>query len=133
MKIFILFFCFILVFNSCDNSSEPELDSDSELIKLILSADKTTGIAPLTVNFSGNIKGNAEGLIGHVPDYLFFSDHNGTLIRYIIPDTSKVLNINWNTTETYTSGEYNVVLLYQGILNGENYDLFSDTLKIIVN
>jgi len=133
MKKFILFLSLIICFYGCDQSTETDSDQDSDALKLVLSADKTTGSAPLSINFTGKILGNTEGLIGHVPDYLFFSDHNGTLIRYIIPDTSVALNINWNTTENYTSGEYNVVLLYQGILNGENFDLFSDTLKITVN
>lgn len=131
MKNFIVFFSLLLCVYGCENSTETDLNYDT--LKLTLSADKTSGSAPLTINFTGKIVGNTAELLGHVPDYLFFSDHNGTLIRYIIPDTSVALNTNWNTTETYTSGEFNVVLLYQGILNGENFDLFSDTLKIIVN
>jgi len=131
MKKFILYLPLIICIYGCDNSTETDLNSDS--LKLILGANKTTGSAPLTIEFTGKIVGITKGLIGHVPDYLFFSDHNGTLIRYIIPDTSKALNINWNSTETYTSGVYKVVLLYQGIMDGENFDLFSDTLKIIVN
>jgi len=131
MKKFILYLPLIICIYGCDNSTETDLNSDS--LKLILGANKTTGFAPLTIEFTGKIVGNTEGLEGHVPDYLFYSGLDGTLIRYILPDTTKTLNTNWNVQRTYPAGEFTAYLIYQGILKGEDHALFSDTLRIIVN
>ncbi len=126
MKIPLLFFCFTIIFYGCDNSTESNTDS----LKLVLKADKTNGSSPLTVKFSGKIDGNTEGLIGQVPDYFFFSQIGMTVIPYSIPDTSQALRIDWSSEETYPVGEYKVVLLYQGIKDGKNVNLLSDTLII---
>jgi hypothetical protein len=116
---------------SCNNSTEP---NDSDSLKLILSADKTTGNAPLTINFSGKIEGKTEGIVGQVPDYFFFSQIGMTVIPYSIPDTSQSLVLTWSSEKTYSSsGEFKVVLLYQGKKGGENFNLLSDTLLIKVN
>lgn len=116
---------------SCNNSTDP---NDSDSLKLILSADKTNGSAPLTVNFSGKIEGNIEGIVGQVPDYFFFSQIGMTVIPYSIPDTTQALNNTWSSEKTYpSSGEFKVVLLYQGKKEGENFNLLSDTLLIKVN
>src|SRR5690606_8208635 len=79
---------------SCNNSTDP---NDSDSLKLILSADKTNGSAPLTVNFSGKIEGNIEGIVGQVPDYFFFSQIGMTVIPYSIPDTTQALNNTWSS------------------------------------
>lgn len=130
MKKLFLFFSFIIIFYGCENSTGP---NNSESPKLILSANKTIGNAPLLVNFSGKIEGNTAGLTGHVPDYIFFSQIGMIVIPYIIPDTSQALKNNWSTEKTYSTGEYKVVLLYQGIKNGKSINLLSDTLLIRVN
>ena len=125
----LLFIISALILLSCKNSTEPNSDS----LKLVLSADKMGGTAPLTVNFTGRIEGNTEGLVGQVPDYFFFSRIGMTVIPYSIPDTSQALIPNWSSEKTYPAGEYKVVLLYQGIKDGENLNLYSDTLFIQVN
>lgn len=116
---------------SCNNSTEP---NNSDSLRLILSSDKSNGSAPLTVKFSGKIVGKTDGIVGQVPDYFFFSQIGMTVIRYSIPDTTQALNNTWSSEKTYrTSGEFKVVLLYQGKKDGENFDLLSDTLLIKVN
>jgi hypothetical protein len=114
----------------CSNSTEPE---NSDELRLILTADKYTGTAPLTVHFSAKIVGNSEGLSGHLPDYIFYSGTGKTVIRYSISDTSQVFNPEFSSVKSYSSGEYKVFLLYQGIKDGSDFDLWSDTLMIRVN
>ena len=126
--LFVIISSFILL--SCNNSTEP---NNSDSLKIILSADKTNGTAPLTVKFNGKIEGNTEGIVGQVPDYFFFSQIGMTVIPYSIPDTSQALVSNWNSEKTYPSGEYKVVLLYQGRKDGISFNLLSDTLIIKAN
>lgn len=126
----VLLFCNLaLVQLSCRNSTEPDVSNE---LRLILSADKTSGISPLTINFSGNIQGNTEGLSGHLPDYVFFIKPGKTIIRYAIPDTSLSLVPSWKREEIFYKGEHKAVLLYQGIKDGKNIDIFSDTIRISV-
>ena len=125
-KVLFLFFL-SLTFISCDNSTEP---NDSDSLKLILSADKTNGSAPLTVKFSGKIEGKSDGIVGQVPDYFFFSQIGMTVIPYSIPDTSQTLVSGWSSEKTYPVGEYKVVLLYQGTKDGNSFNILSDTLLI---
>ena len=128
-KVLFLFFISLTII-SCDNATEPNSDS----LILILSADKTNGSAPLTVEFSGKIEGKTDGIVGQVPDYFLFSQIGMTVIPYSIPDTTQALNNTWSSEKTYpSSGEYKVVLLYQGKKDGENFNLLSDTLLIKVN
>lgn len=129
MKYILIVFTIIISFYACDNSTEPK----SETLKLVLSADKMTGVAPLTVNFSGKIEGDVQGIISQVPDYFFFSQIGQSVIPYSIPDTSKSLVATWNSTKIYPAGQYKTVLLFQGIKDNQNFNLYSDTLIIIVN
>ena len=119
-----------LILLSCNNTTEPKYSGP---IRLILSADKTFGMDPLTVKFSGGIIGNTEEVVGQVPDYIFFPQIGKTAIRYSIPDTSQALVTTWSDEKTYPAGEYKVVLLYQGRKDSSSFDLLSDTLLITVN
>ena len=128
-KITVLIFLLLFI-NNCQNSTSPD---SSDTLKLILSANKTSGTAPLTVNYIAKIEGNTYGIIGSVPDYIFFSGTGKTIIKYIIPDTTQVFKNNWADEIIYnTAGEYKVVLLYQGEVNGNKLELYSDTLTVKV-
>ena len=119
----------VSIFYSCEETTQP---IDSNELRLVLKADKTSGTAPLTVNFSAEIKGDTTGLVGFVPDYFFFPGHGRTIIRYALPDTLQKIK-TWSNQETYNaSGTIKAVLLYQGYKNNAPFDLWSDTLIINV-
>lgn len=121
----------LVILSGCNNSSEPVYSGEP---KLVLTADKTTGSAPLTVKFFGKIQGKTDGINSQVPDYFFFSRTGKTVIPYSIPDTSQNLRTDWSEEITYNiAGSYKVVLLYQGIKDGNKFNLFSDSLLIKVN
>ena len=131
---FIIPIFLIIIFVGCNNSTEPNNDVPSvDSLRLVLKADKATGDSPLTVNFTGEIKGNAEGISGNVPDYFFFNQYGKTVIVYGLPDTTQILNRYWSEEITYPSGEYNVVLLYRGKRDNQLLELWSDTVHIRVN
>lgn len=126
-------FAFIFSFLGCQNTTEPVNTINNGEAKLSFSADKTSGPAPLTVNFSAKIIGKMDSLSGHVPDYIFYPGVGLTVIRYALPDTSVAINLVWNSQISYPKGTYNAVLLYQGIKNGKSIDLLSDTIHITAN
>lgn len=128
--VFLILFVLPFLFFACEESTEPE---KSNQLKLILTADKTSGPAPLTVNFSAQITGDTTGLCGLVPDYIFFKGQGNFIIRYIIPDSLQKVRPTWSAQTTYfNSGTVKVVLLYQGFKNNTSYDLWSDTLVVSV-
>lgn len=130
-RFIVLLILFVLpfLFFACEESTEPE---KSNQLKLILTADKTSGTAPLTVNFSAQITGDTTGFSGLVPDYFFFTAGGSTIIRYALPDTLQKIKY-WSHQETYNAvGTVKVVLLYQGFKNNTSYDLWSDTLVVTV-
>lgn len=117
------------LFLSCEETTQP---IDSNELRLVLKADKTSGTVPLTVNFTAEIKGDTTGLVGFVPDYFFFPGGGRTIIRYALPDTLQKIK-TWSNQETYyIPGTIKVVLLYQGKKNNALFDLWSDTLTIKV-
>ena len=117
------------LFLSCEETTQP---IDSNELRLVLKADKTSGTVPLTVNFTAEIKGDTTGLVGFVPDYFFFPGGGRTVIRYALPDTLQKIK-TWSNQETYyIPGTIKVVLLYQGKKNNALFDLWSDTLTIKV-
>ena len=88
---------------------------------------------PLTVNFTAEIKGDTTGLVGYVPDYIFYPGEGRTIIRYILPDTLQKIK-TWSNQKTYNvSGTIKAVLLYQGKINNASFDLWSDTLSINIH
>lgn len=129
MKHLLILLIFATLFYSCDNLTEPKSDA----LKLVLTADKVSGTSPLTVNFSTKLEGDLSGITAQVPDYFFFSQTGQTVIPYSLPDTSKSVVLTWNSTKIYTSGQYKTVLLFQGIKNNQNFNLYSDSLIINVN
>ena len=117
----------VSIFYSCEETTQP---IDSNELRLVLKADKTSGKVPLTVNFTAEIKGDTTGLKGLVPDYIFYPGGGRTIIRYALPDTLQKIK-TWSNQETYNvSGTIKVVLLYQGKKNNAPFDLWSDTLTI---
>ena len=84
-KLFLLMIIFIVsIFYSCEETTQP---TDSNELKLVLKADKTSGTVPLTINFTAEIKGDTTGFKGLVPDYFFYPGGGRTIIRYALPDT----------------------------------------------
>jgi hypothetical protein len=119
----------IFILYSCEETTQPIVSNE---LNLVLKADKTSGSAPLTVNFSAEINGDTTGLVGFVPDYFFFPGHGRTIIRYALPDTLQKIRV-WADQETYIApGTIKAVLLYQGKKNNAPFDLWSDTLIINV-
>jgi hypothetical protein len=129
MKNIFILLIFASFFYSCDNATQPGSDD----LRLILRADKVSGAAPLTVNFSVKLEGELSGVTARVPDYIFFSQHGKAVIPYSLPDTSRPAVLTWSSTEIYTSGQYKTVLLFQGFKNDQYFNLYSDTLIINVN
>ena len=118
----------VSIFYSCEETTQP---IDSNELRLVLKADKTSGTVPLTVNFTAEIKGDTTGLKGLVPDYIFFPGQGNTIIRYVILDSLQEVHPNWSVQKIYfNSGIVKTVLLYQGCKNGSDFDIWSDTLTI---
>lgn len=134
MKFRILFILWsALILWGCNNSTEPGKLNVDNTLRVILSADKTSGTAPLTVKFAGRIQGDTSSFVGHVPDYSLGSPSSFTSVVRIIPDTTQPIRI-WNSEKKLMHpGEYKFFLEYLGIKNGMNLTLFSDTLTIKVN
>ncbi len=131
----IYIFLFLLIVSAliagCSNSTEPV---DSGEARLILTAEKFSGNAPLNVKLSAKIAGNKDGISGRVPDYILFVSPGLTMIPSAFPDTSQPLTAEWDYENTYNwKGEYKFVLLYQGIKDSSDFELWSDTLIIRVN
>jgi len=129
-KLFLLMIIFIVsIFYSCEETTQP---TDSNELKLVLKADKTSGTVPLTINFTAEIKGDTTGFKGLVPDYFFYPGGGRTIIRYALPDTLQKIK-TWSNQETYNvPGTIKVVLLYQGKKNNTPFDLWSDTLVVTI-
>jgi hypothetical protein len=119
----------VSIFYSCEETTQP---IDSNELRLVLKADKTSGTVPLTVNFTAEIKGDTTGLVGLVPDYFFYPGGGRTIIRYALPDTLQRIK-TWSNQVTYNvPGKVKAILLYQGIKNNTPFDLWSDTLVVTV-
>jgi hypothetical protein len=134
---YLVYLVILISFTSCKDKNVDPLAVEpykSDILKLILSADKTSGIAPLTIIFTGVFQGNTDSIRGQVPDYIFYSRTGKTIIPYSIPDTSQNFSPYWRDTVTYhNTGVYKVVLVYQGLKNHKDIDILSDTLLIKVN
>ena len=134
MKFRILFILWAsLLLLGCNNSTDPGKLNVDNTLRVILSADKTSGTAPLTVKFSGRIQGDTSSFVGHVPDYALGSPSSFTTIVEVVPDTTQPLR-SWNSEKILAHpGEYKFFLQYLGIKNGMDSTLYSDTLTIKVN
>ncbi len=116
----------LMNFQSCkrDESVQPPVDENA--VRLVLTADKVTGSAPLPVNFTGKLYGKIDTLRMKVPDMILYPGAGRTIIRYALPDSSRPARSTYTDTFTYPSGIHNAVMLLQG----KNRDIWSDTLTI---
>lgn len=94
-----------------------------------LSADKTSGSAPLTVHFTGAFNGKIDTILMLVPDCIFYPGSGKTIIAYALPDTTQPAKVYYNESFTYNSGAYKAVMRLQS----KYRTFYSDTLIITVN
>ncbi|MFA6597937.1 MAG: hypothetical protein WCS69_09460 [Ignavibacteriaceae bacterium] len=124
--IFILSFVLALMFGCKENSTEVKEDTTP---RLVLTADKTSGTAPLTIKFSGTFLGKIDTVSMLVPDYFLLPGHEKTLIRYALPDTTQSARQVYTEERTYnTSGTVKLVMLLQS----KYKDYYSDSLPITI-
>ena len=119
---------YVLSVNTGCKESSTESNEDNNP-KLVLTADKTSGQSPLTVNFTGHFLGNIDTLQMLVPDCILFPGAGRTIISYALTDTFQPARQIYSTKYTYNAGTYKAVMLLQG--NHKKY--YSDTLTIVVN
>lgn len=112
------------IFLSCKENSTELIDNQSP--RLVLSADKTDGQAPLTVNYTGTFYGNIDTIQMLVPADIMFPGAGKTVIIYALPDTLQPARRTYSSWYTYPAGNYKAVMMLQS-----NFSRFvSDTLTI---
>lgn len=117
----------LAVILGCKNDTTEVREDDTP--RLVLTADKTSGQAPLAVNFTGNFLGRIDTIQMLVPDNFFFPGTGRTLIPYALPDTTQPAKRTYTAEYTYNAGVYKAVMLLQS----KNRNNYSDTLVITVN
>jgi hypothetical protein len=97
--------------------------------KFVLTADRTSGTAPLMVNFTGALFGKTDTIIMCVPDALIFPGAGQTRIPYTLPDTFQSPKVAYYESYTYGTGTYRAMMRLQ-----TKYRTYlSDTITIRVN
>jgi hypothetical protein len=118
---------------SCDR--EPYFpttppDTGQQGVRLTLNADATSGTVPLTVNFTGSLKGPIDTLSTLVPESSLEGGYNPEEALYTpVPDTTAKARGSYQGREHYfRQGTYSAVMIVHG-LHG---DILSDTVTITV-
>ncbi|MDI6802445.1 MAG: hypothetical protein QME58_01200 [Bacteroidota bacterium] len=115
-----------IIFFSCKEKSTEYIDD--QFPRLVLTADKTTGIDALTVKYTGTFYGMIDTLQMLVPADIMFPGAGKTVIIYALPDTLQQARRTYSSWFTYFAGNYKTVMLLQS-----KYKRFvSDTLNITV-
>jgi len=110
-----------------ENSTDIKEDN---IPRLVLTADKTSGQSPLTVNFTGNFLGEIDTIKMLVPDHILYPGTGKTIIRYALSDTTQPAKQVYTETVTYNgTGTVKAVMLLQS----KYKDYFSDTLSITID
>lgn len=117
----------LLATTGCKESSTENNEDNTP--RLVLTADKTAGQSPLTVNFTGYFLGNIDTLQMLVPDCILFPGTGRTIIPYGLTDTFQQAHQIYTTEYTYNAGTYKAVMLLQS----KQKRYYSDTLTISVN
>ncbi len=124
----LILFCLCVLIQSCKDN--PTDNTKYDPLKLVLTADKISGSAPLDVNFTGTLNGKIDTIRMYYPPMVFYPGSGRTIIRYALPDTSVPAERTYTSFYTYPiAGTFKTVMLLQGL----NQDIYSDTLIITVN
>jgi hypothetical protein len=109
---------------------EPPAAGESS-IRLILTADVTTGTIPLTVSFTGTLRGVIDTLYTKVPEVSLEGGFNPEEELYTpVPDSVIAARTNYPGREHYfRAGTFGPVM----ILHGVHGDIASDTVMITVH
>lgn len=123
-----LLFLGVVVFICCsDDTTKPTVSNEA---RLVLTADKVSGPAPLTVHFTGSLHGKIDTLVMCVPDMVLCPGYGKTCVFYCSPDTSQQAKRVYLAEAYYTSaGDYKAVMV---LLSKHSYDIYSDSLAIHV-
>lgn len=107
----------------------PAADGAATL-RLVLTADVTTGTIPLTVNFTGALQGSIGTSYTRVPEVSLEGGYNTEESLYTPdPDTVTVARASYTGREHYFHpGTFNAVMIVHGV----HGDIFSDTIRITV-
>jgi hypothetical protein len=122
------------VFSSCMREpyfpTNPPAGGESS-IRLILTADMTTGTIPLTVTFTGTLQGPIDTLYTQVPEVSLEGGFNPEEELYTpVPDSVTPARENYQGREHYfRPGTFGAVM----ILHGVHGDIVSDTVRITVH
>jgi hypothetical protein len=109
---------------------DPVKQINSSEIRLVLTADSTEGVAPLTVHFTGHLYGKIDSLDTCVPAVVLCPGFGKTCIRYCNPDTTQPAKRSYSAEATYkNTGEYKAVMILK-IIRGPS--IYSDSLPIRV-
>jgi hypothetical protein len=105
----------------------------SSEVGLVLTADRTAGVAALTVHFTGLLEGDIDTLVLCVPDMVLCPGFGGvkSCILYCPPDTTQPAKRSYSADATYISpGDYKAVMVLQ---TGDGQPIYYDSLAIHVS
>lgn len=123
----------LCVLSSCERETVVSDGSDvlaEGTVRLLLTADVTTGTVPLTVSFTGTLYGAIDTLLLRVPEVSFDGGNNPNPDVYLAnPDTLAPPRRLYTSREHYLqSRTFRAVMT----LHGRFRDITSDTLLITV-
>lgn len=122
-----------LSISACERDQVPSLAPESSapgVPRLLLTADRTEGTVPLTVNFTGTLSGGFDTMVTKVPEVSLAGGSSTDADLYApIPDTLTAARHAYSAREHYfKQGSFKAVMR----LHGRGGDILSDTLVITV-
>ena len=122
------FFLISFLFSECTDSTSIK---DESPIRFKLSSDKSIGVSPLKVNFTGTLYGQIDTLKLFYPPLVLYPGTDKTVIRFAENDTFVNAQRIYNSRYNYISAVPDTFKAYM-LLQGLNRDYISDTIEIVL-
>jgi hypothetical protein len=118
--------CKIILFVGCNDKSVNATDDSAP--NLHLSCDKSSGNAPLKVNFTGSFQGKIDTLKMLIPECILLPDTNLIVSYILVKDSTASAKKIYTAEFIYQAGTFKAVMF----LRSKYKEYYSDTVTINV-
>jgi len=125
MRIRNLILMVVVLLIGCEETDIPTEASDD--VRLLLSAMQISGEPYQQVEITGELRGDIEGLLLQVPEFVLYQVPGRTIIRYAMPNESRIAKRYYKDTVNCVRGEYEFWMVLQGQNCG---DIISNKISV---